>query len=99
MAENHKTSVHENADRIVEWLLEHQTEFEQDGVEESSLSGSIGLSEDAAREAIDYLESHEDVARVPEATSDRPRFILKPARGWQDLAQKQGGQKHASGRM
>ena len=99
MAENHKTSVHENANRMVEWLLEHQTEFEQHGVEESSLAGSIGLSEDAAREAIDYLESHEDVARVPEAMNDRPRFILKPARGWQDIVQKQGEQKHASGRM
>ena len=99
MADNHKTVVHENASRIIEWLLEHRTEFEQDGVEESSLAGSIGLSEDDVREAIDHLESHEDVARLPEAIGDRPRFLLKPARGWHDIVAKPREGKHVSGKV
>jgi hypothetical protein len=99
MADNNRTSVHENAARIIGWLLEHRTEFEQGGVEESSLAGSIGLSEDEVREAIDHLESHEDVARVPEAISDHPQFLLKPARGWQEIVERPAGEKQASGNV
>jgi hypothetical protein len=87
MAGNHKTEVHENAARIIEWLLEHRTEFEQDGVEEVRLGEGVGLSEDEIREAIDHLENHEDVARLPEGLSNPPRFLLKPARGWSEIAE------------
>ena len=96
MAEDHRIRVQENAARIIGWLLEHRAEFEKDGVEESTLTGSVGLSEDEVRDAIDHLESHEDVARVPEAAGNQPRFLLKPARGWQEIAQSAGEEKHAS---
>jgi hypothetical protein len=96
MAGDHKTAVHENAARIIEWLLEHRTEFEQNGIEESNLAVAVGLSEDEAREAIDHLESHEDLARLPEAQSKPPRFLLKPARGWHEIAARPGSVRHAS---
>lgn len=99
MADHHKTDVHANAARVIEWLQEHRTEFEQEGIEESSLAGSIGLSEDEVREAVDHLEAHEDVARMPERLSDTPRFLLKPARGWQDIAERPAGEQHAKGRV
>ena len=95
MADNHKTHVHENANRIIGWLMEHRSEFEQDGIEESTLIGSVGLSEDEVRDAIDHLENHEDVARMPEAVGNPPRFLLKPARGWQEIG-KEPDEKHAS---
>jgi hypothetical protein len=97
MAGDHKTDVQENAARIIEWLLEHRTEFEQNGVEETSLGEAVGLSEHEAREAIDHLESHEDLARLPEALSNRPRFLLKPARGWSEIAERRRGEKRAGG--
>ena len=99
MAGDHKTEVHENATRIIEWLLEHRAEFEQDGVEESSVGTAISLSEDTVREAIDHLESHEQVARLPEALSNPPRFLLKPARGWSEIAEGPRGEKRASGKV
>jgi len=97
MAGDHKTKVQENSARIVEWLLEHRSEFEQDGVEESRLAVAVGLSEDDARKAIDHLESHEDVARLPEALNNPPRFLLKPARGWHEMIEGQANTKRAGG--
>ena len=99
MAGDHKTEVHQNAARIIEWLLEHRTEFEQNGVEESSLGEAVRLSEDEVREAIDHLESHEDVARFPEAVSNAPRFLVKPARGWSEIAERPQGEKQAGGKV
>ncbi|HYP28935.1 MAG TPA: hypothetical protein VE262_19640 [Blastocatellia bacterium] len=99
MADHHKMNIHENAARVIEWLQGHRTEFEQDGIEESSLAGSIGLSEDEVREAIDHLEAHEDVARVPEALSNTPRFLLKPARGWHEINERPVGETHAKGNV
>ena len=99
MAGDHKTEVHENAARIIEWLLEHRTEFEQSGVDESGLGKAVGLSEDEIREAIDHLEGHEDVARLPERLSNPPRFILKPARGWYEIAERPRGERQASGKV
>ena len=95
MAGKHNTEAHENAERIVAWLLEHRTEFETDGVEESSLGAAVGLSEDKIREAVDHLENHEDVARFPGSLSNPPRFLLKPARGWTQIVERQRGEKHA----
>ena len=99
MAGDYKTAVQENAARIVEWLLEHRTEFEQDGIEESKLPVAVGLSDDEVRKAIDHLESHEDVARLPEALSNPPRFLIKPARGWHEIAERPEGTKRASGKV
>jgi len=97
MASDHKTPVEENAARIVDWLLEHRSEFEQDGVEESNLARAVGLSDDDATRALDHLESHEDVARFPEALSNPPRFLLKPARGWHEIVEGQANTKRAGG--
>jgi hypothetical protein len=99
MAHDHKTDVHGNAARIIEWLMEHRKEFERDGVEESSLAIAVGLSEEEVREAIDHLENHEDLARVPIALSSPPRFLLKPARGWAEIADRPRGEKQASGKV
>ena len=99
MAGNRKTEVPENAARIIEWLLEHRAEFEQEGVEESRLAVAIGLSEDEIREAIDHLENHDDVARLPEGLSKPPQFLIKPARGWSEIAERPQGDKRASGSL
>jgi len=81
----HNADVQQNAARIVQWLLDNRSEFEQNGIEESKIPPSIGLSEAEATRAIDHLESHEDVARLPEALSKPPKFLLKPARGWPEI--------------
>jgi hypothetical protein len=99
MSGDHNSDVSQNADRIIEWLLGHRTEFESNGVEEQSLAAAVGLSEDKIREAIDYLENHEDVARLPEGSSTPPRFLLKPARGWAEIVKTRSGEKSASGRI
>ena len=84
----HNADVQENAARIVQWLLDNRSEFEQNGIEESKIPTAIGLSEAEATRAIDHLESHEDVARLPEALSKPPKFLLKPARGWPEIVNK-----------
>ena len=99
MAGDHKTNASQNADRIIEWLLEHRTEFESNGIEEQSLAVAAGLSEDEIREAIDYLENHEDVARLPEALSTPPRFLLKPARGWAEIVERRSGDQSDIGKL
>ena len=88
MSDDHKTSTNPNADRVIEWLLQHRTEFESHGVEEQSLPAAVGLSEDKLREAIDYLENHEDVARLPEEMTTPLHFLLKPARGWPEIVER-----------
>ena len=86
-----KTRAGQNAERVIEWLLQHRTEFESNGIEEQGLATTVGLPEDKLREAIDYLENHEDVARLPEALTTPPRFLLKPARGWPEIVEKRTG--------
>jgi len=81
----HKRDVDENAARIVEWLLDNRSEFEQNGIEESRIPVAVGLSEAEVTRAIDQLENHEDVARFPETLSNPPKFLLKPARGWPEI--------------
>ena len=84
----HKTDLDESAARIVEWLLDNRSEFEQNGIEESRIPVAVGLSEAEVTRAIDQLESHEDVARFPETLSNPPKFLLKPARGWPEIVNK-----------
>jgi hypothetical protein len=98
MAGDHKTSTSQNADRVLEWLVGHRTEFEADGIEEQGLAAAVSLSEGEIREAIDYLENHEDVARLPEASVDPPRFLLKPARGWPEIVGRRAGEKASGGK-
>lgn len=89
----HNADVQKNAARIVEWLLDNQSEFEKNGIEESSIPAAVGLSEAEATRAIDHLESHEDLARLPEALSSPPKFLLKPARGWPEIVSKASERK------
>ena len=91
MTHDHKTGAGENADRVIEWLLQHQTEFESQGIEEQGLATTIGLPEDKLREAVDYLENHEYVARLPKELTTPPRFLLEPARGWPEIVEKRAG--------
>ena len=95
MAGDHKTGIDQNTERVIGWLLEHRTEFESNGIEEQSLAAAVGLSEDEIRGVVDYLENHEDVARLPEALSNPPRFLLKPARGWPEIVERRRGEKSA----
>jgi len=86
MTDKHKAKIQQDATRLVNWLTEHRAEFEQNGVDEASLRSSVGLSEDEVREAVDYLENHEDVVRRPQALTTPPRFLLTPGRGWPVIA-------------
>jgi hypothetical protein len=96
MPSDHNSNVEEASNRIIDWLLQHRAEFEQTGIEESSLAADVGLTEEEVRKAVDHLEAHEDVARVPEALSDPPRFLLKPARGWHEIVESRPAGKQAS---
>jgi hypothetical protein len=98
MTRDQKSKVEQDAARIVDWLVSHRAEFEQGGIEESELPGSVGLSEDEVRPAIDQLESHEEVVRWPQALTSPPRFLLKPGRGWPDLLNKDARTDTAAGR-
>ena len=89
----HNADVQNNASRIVEWLVDNQSEFEQKGIEESRIPAAVGLSEAEATRAIDHLEGREDVARLPEALSNPPKFLLKPARGWPKIVNKPSARK------
>jgi hypothetical protein len=84
----HDADVQKNAAHIVQWLLDNRSEFEQNGIEESKIPSAVGLSEAEVTRAIDHLESHEDVARLPEALSNPPKFLIKPARGWPEIVSK-----------
>ncbi len=96
MTADHKTKTDETAERVIEWLLKNRTEFEAKGVDEQSLQSAVGLPQDQLREAIDYLEEHEDVARVPGAMTTPPRFQLKPARGWQEIVERYAASRQSS---
>jgi hypothetical protein len=54
------------------------------------------LPQDQLREAIDYLEEHEDVARMPETMTTPPRFQLKPARGWPEVVERYAASRQSS---
>jgi hypothetical protein len=82
MAGDHRAQIKQHADRIIEWLAQHQTEFEGEGVDEESLAGSVGMAANEVVEAVDYLENHEDVVRFPHGLTSPSRFVLKPGRNW-----------------
>ncbi len=82
----------EDASRIASWLSQHREEFERQGVDEASLVSSVGLTEEEVRRAVDYLENHEEVMRVPQALTIPPRFVLKPGRGWPDRLRRSSGE-------
>jgi hypothetical protein len=97
MADDHKAKVQQDATCIVNWLTKHRAEFERDGIEESTLASSVAMTEDEAREAVDYLENHEEVVRWPQALTTPPQFLLKPGRGWPERLKSAVGEDHISG--
>ena len=89
MADDRKARIEQYADRIAEWLARNRTEFEQNGINENSLSAAIGITEAAELEAaVDYLENHEEVVRWPLALTSPPQFLLKPGRIWPETRDK-----------
>jgi hypothetical protein len=85
VAGDHKAQIEQKASRIIEWLREHVSEFEGEGIDEAGLGAATGMSEDEAREAVDYLENHEDVVRYPHGLTGPSHFVLKPGRNWPDI--------------
>ena len=85
MADEHKSKADQNAHRISQWLIEHRTEFEQQGINEDKVAAATGLSDIEAKEAIDHLESREEVVRMPQTLTTPPQFLLKPGRGWPEI--------------
>jgi hypothetical protein len=84
MGDDQKAKIEQDANRIVDWLTQQQEEFEQNGIKEASLAGSVGLGEDEVMRAVDYLENHEEVVRMPQGLTTPPGFVLKPGRAWRD---------------
>lgn len=82
MAHRDRTEIEQNAARITNWLVDHNTEFEQHGVSEDSLAGAVNLSADQVAPAVDRLENHEVVVRDPVALTKPLRFLVKPGRNW-----------------
>ena len=82
MAADHKHQIQQLAVRVTDWLREHRSEFEGEGVNEDTLAGSLGIGEGEAAEVIDYLENHEEVVRYPQGETAPSRFLLKPGRNW-----------------
>jgi hypothetical protein len=96
MADDQKAKVEQDAHRIINWLTQQQEEFEQNGVEEASLAGSVGLGEEEILRAIDHLENHEEVVRLPQGITTPPRFLLKPGRAWRDRVKSAAGEGRSS---
>ena len=89
MADDQKARIGQYAERITEWLARNRTEFEQNGINESSLPAAVGITEAAELEAaVDYLENHEEVVRWPLALTSPPQFLLKPGRIWPETRDK-----------
>src|SRR5262249_25361446 len=92
MPDNRKARVENHAARITNWLLDHRDEFESQGVSEDIVVASAGIEKaEEAREAIDHLESREDLVRMPQALAKPPRFLLKPGRNWPETRDRLAG--------
>ena len=85
MSDEHKSKVEGDARRVAGHLARNGAEFEAEGVSEDDLAGATGLSREDVAEAVDYLETREDVVRFPHPSATPPRTVLKPGRGWPEL--------------
>jgi hypothetical protein len=65
--------------------LNNRKEFEEQGTNEDRIAGAVGLADGDAKEAVDYLETHEEVVRMPRAMTNPRQFVLKPGRAWPDF--------------
>ncbi len=82
MTDEHKAGIDPKAERVAQWLVENRTDFEGQGIGEDKLAPALGMTTDEITEAIDHLEAREEVARMPQALTTPPQFLLKPGRGW-----------------
>jgi hypothetical protein len=91
MTDAHKSQVEQKANRIVEWLVENRTTFEEQGVSQDALTSAVGMTEGDVTEAIDHLENREEVVRIPQGMTIPAHFLLKPGRGWPEIKDKIAG--------
>ena len=84
MASKDQSKGREDALRVARWLREHRAEFEAGGIREDTLAAAVGLSREAMSAAVDNLENHEAVVRVPQALTTPPQIVLKPGRAFDD---------------
>ena len=96
MAEGDKPKVEQNALRVAEWLADNRAEFEEQGINEDRVAAAVGLGEAEVAAALDRLENHEEVVRMPHALTIPPQLVLKPGRGWPEKRDEILGKK-ASG--
>jgi hypothetical protein len=85
MARKPDSKSRQNAARVAQWLVDHRSEFEQEGVSADSLGSAVGLSSDEVTAAVDTLENRDEVVRMPQASTTSSRFVLKPGRAWPDV--------------
>ena len=96
MTDEDKSRAEHNALKIAEWLADNRTEFEQQGINEDRVASAVGLTEAEVTEALDRLDNHEEVVRMPHALTLPPQLVLKPGRGWPEkrdeiLGKRSGG--------
>ena len=96
MADEHRTKIDPQAERIAQWLVENRTEFEGQGIGEDKLAPALGMAAEEIREAIDHLEAREEVVRMPQGLTTPPHFLLKPGRGWPEVRDEILGKQSAS---
>jgi hypothetical protein len=81
----HKAATTPQMQRVVQWLVENRTEFEEQGIGEDKLADALGMNSTEVPEVVDHLEAREEVVRMPHGLTTPPRFLLKPGRGWAEV--------------
>jgi hypothetical protein len=81
----HKAATTPQMQRVVQWLVENRSEFEEQGISEDSLASALGMSSTEITEVVDHLEAREEVVRMSQGLTTPPRFLLKPGRGWAEV--------------
>ena len=87
MAHEHRSKIDQNACNVAQWLLANRKEFEEQGISEDRIAGAVGLADKDAKEAVDHLETHEEVVRMPRAMTNPRQFVLEPGRAWPDFGE------------
>lgn len=85
MAHEHRSKIEQNASNVAQWLIDNRKEFEQQGIGEDRVAAAVGLADIDAKEAVDHLETREEVVRMPQAMTKPRQFVLKPGRAWPDI--------------
>jgi hypothetical protein len=92
MPDRNKAKIEQNANLVVKWLADNRAEFEEQGINESSLAGAVEIGGiDQIRAAIDRLENKEIAVRRPVALTTPPQFLLAPGRTWPEARDKLAG--------